>query len=210
MRKILSSIWGALATPRTAATGPQQTPAPIRRGPVLWLVLSGVLLIAAIMIGTAAMVSEFRERALSNSERELENTVRLLSRHFDQQFEDCEIISTRPDRPDAVFRRSPRPRSSESRMSTFDAHLALKSRVSALSYIGDVNIFDSDGHADQLVGAMAGTRRRHRRPGLFQVLQIEPAIDAGAGRTGSQYLYRRLDHGDRPSPERAGRGFLWA
>ena len=36
------------------------------------------------------MVGEFRERALSNRERELENTVLLLSRHFDQQFEDTE------------------------------------------------------------------------------------------------------------------------
>ncbi len=65
----------------------------IRRGPVLWLILCGVLLVAAIIIGTAVMVGEFRERALSNSERELENTVLLLTRHFDQQFEDSDIIA---------------------------------------------------------------------------------------------------------------------
>ena len=39
------------------------------------------------------MVGEFRERALANSERELENTVLLLTRHFDQQFEDTEVIA---------------------------------------------------------------------------------------------------------------------
>src|SRR3954468_22798669 len=64
------------------------------RGPVLWLTLCGGLLVAAIFIGTIAMVGEFRERALGNSERELENTVLLLTRHFDQQFEDSETIAT--------------------------------------------------------------------------------------------------------------------
>ena len=38
------------------------------------------------------MVGEFRERALSNGERELENTVLLLSRHFDQEMEDAESV----------------------------------------------------------------------------------------------------------------------
>ena len=45
------------------------------------------------MLGTMMMVGEFRERALGNSERELENTVLLLTRHFDQQFEDTEVIA---------------------------------------------------------------------------------------------------------------------
>ena len=31
-------------------------------------------------------VGEFRERTLANRERELENTVQLIARHFDQQF----------------------------------------------------------------------------------------------------------------------------
>ena len=37
------------------------------------------------------IIGEFRERALSNGERELENTVLLLSRHFDQQLDDTEV-----------------------------------------------------------------------------------------------------------------------
>jgi len=150
MRKSLSSMWGALAMPRTAAVGPQQMPASIRRGPVLWLVLSGVLLVAAILIGTAAMVSEFRERALSNSERELENTVLLLSRHFDQEFEDADLLAknlislmqiSKMASPD-IFR---------TRMSAPEAHLMLRSNV--LSYIGDVQIFDSDGKLINSSGA---------------------------------------------------------
>ena len=42
------------------------------------------LLIAAIGIGTTIAVGNFRERALGSSERQLENTVLLLARHFDQ------------------------------------------------------------------------------------------------------------------------------
>ena len=63
------------------------------RGPVLWLTVCGGLLVTAIFAGTIMMVGEFRERALANSERELENTVLLLTRHFDQQFEDSDTIA---------------------------------------------------------------------------------------------------------------------
>ena len=62
-----------------------------RRNPILWLVACGVLLIAAIAIGTAMMIFNFRDHALQSSERELENAVILLARHFDQQLNDAEI-----------------------------------------------------------------------------------------------------------------------
>src|SRR6202022_4756867 len=93
MRKVISSISGALGLPRTAAIEPHRITASNRRGPVVWLILSGILVIAGIMIGTAVMVGQFRDRALSNAERELENTVLLLTRHFDQQFKDCDVIA---------------------------------------------------------------------------------------------------------------------
>ncbi len=64
----------------------------VRRGPIHWLILCGMFLIAAIVVGTAVMVGNFRERALNSSERELENTVLLLARHFDQQLEDAGVI----------------------------------------------------------------------------------------------------------------------
>ncbi len=54
----------------------------VRSGPIRWLVVGGAFLIAAIASGATIMASNFRERALGNSERELENTVLLLARHF--------------------------------------------------------------------------------------------------------------------------------
>jgi diguanylate cyclase (GGDEF)-like protein len=117
---------------------------PVRRGPIQWLILCGVLLIAAIVVGTAVMVDNFRERALNSTERELENTVLLLTRHFDQQLEDAEVIQN--SLVEYVFTAGiTTPEDFRRRMSGEDLHLMLKAKLSALSYVGAVNLFDSDG-----------------------------------------------------------------
>src|SRR4029079_13630995 len=64
----------------------------VRSGPIRWLVVGGALLIAAIAIGSVWMAHIFRERALRNSSRVLENTVLLLAHHFDQQLQDFAVI----------------------------------------------------------------------------------------------------------------------
>jgi len=116
----------------------------IRSGPIRWLIFGGMLLIAAIAIGATIMADNFRERALNSRERELENTVLLLARHFDQQLRDFGTIQE-----DLVayvqsvgietgeqFRR---------RMSSPDTHAMLRAKIGGLSYVGGVNLFDSDG-----------------------------------------------------------------
>ena len=112
--------------------------------PIRWLILGGGLLIAAITIGTTIMVGHFRERALDSSKRELENTVLLLARHFDQQLADFGAIQE-----DLVaYIQSAGIDSSEHykrRMSSPDIHLMLRAKIGALSYIGGVNLFDSEG-----------------------------------------------------------------
>jgi hypothetical protein len=144
MRQLAFSIWGGLGKLRTVAIGRYHSVISLRRDPVLWLILCGVFLIAAIVIGTAVKVGEFRESTLRNRERELKNTVLLLTRHFDRQFEDCEIITN-----DLIskmqFSEIASPEAFKSLMSSPDAHLMLKSKTSALPYAGDVKIFDSDG-----------------------------------------------------------------
>ena len=60
--------------------------------PIRSLIGGGAFLIAAIAIGTAVMVDNFRERALQSNERELENTVQLITRHYDQQLDDFTIV----------------------------------------------------------------------------------------------------------------------
>ena len=144
MLKLACSLGGSVKWLQRLAFETHRAARSVRRGPVLWLVLSGGFLIAAIAVGTAFVIGEFREQALRNRERELENTVQLLTRHFDQQFEDCDVITS-----DLIskmqFSEIASPEAFRRAMSGFDAHLTLKSKTSALSYIGDVNIFDADG-----------------------------------------------------------------
>jgi diguanylate cyclase (GGDEF)-like protein len=116
----------------------------IRGNPIRWLVLGGVVLIAAIAVGATLMAQNFRDRALHNAEREVENTVQLLAHHFDQQLADFEVVQK--DLIDHVraagittadaYRRQ---------MSSEAAHLMLTSKMSALSNVGGVNIFDAEG-----------------------------------------------------------------
>jgi diguanylate cyclase (GGDEF)-like protein/PAS domain S-box-containing protein len=114
------------------------------RGPVLWLALCGGLLVAAIFIGTIMTVGEFRERALDNSERELQNTVLLLTRHFEQQFEDSETIAA-----DVISQLRisgiASPEVFRERMSSPQTHEILRSKTAGLSYLGDISILDSRG-----------------------------------------------------------------
>ena len=109
------------------------------------MILGGTLLIAAIAIGATIMAGNFRERALRNSERELENTVLLLARHFDQQFEDFQVVQ----KDLIAFMRSSGIATVENykrRMSGHDIHLMLKSKIEALSYVGGINVFDAEGN----------------------------------------------------------------
>jgi diguanylate cyclase (GGDEF)-like protein len=117
---------------------------PGRRNPILWLVICGVLLIVAIGIGTAIMVGNFRDHALASSTRELENTVLLLARHFDQQLDDAEvplvelieqIHQAGIDSPDD-FRRQ---------MATPEMHERLAESVSRSNKIAGLNIYDAEG-----------------------------------------------------------------
>jgi hypothetical protein len=128
----------------TAIPASSRVKGPVSDNLIRWLILGGVLLIAAIAIGTTIMVGNFRQRALDNSKRELENTVLLLSRHFDQQLDDFGAVqedliayvqSHGVDSADQYKRR----------MSSLDIHLMLKAKLSALSYVGGINIFDADG-----------------------------------------------------------------
>ena len=63
-----------------------------QRNPLNLLILGGILLIAAIAIGTSFTIISFRQRALLNSERELQNTVLLLARHFDRELGNYDAI----------------------------------------------------------------------------------------------------------------------
>jgi diguanylate cyclase (GGDEF)-like protein/PAS domain S-box-containing protein len=142
MRKLISIVRSAID--RATATGARRFAMPYGRDPIAWLIVCGTLLVAAIVLGTIAMVDEYRERALGNSERELENTVLLLSRHFEQQFEDYDAIAANLVAQMQIGSL----RSSEqfrARMSTPAVHDMLRDRGDLSSHVGEVSIFDSEG-----------------------------------------------------------------
>ena len=115
-----------------------------RRNPLNWLILGGVLLIASVVIGTAIMVLDFRERALTNTERELENTVLLLARHFDRELHDFEAVQR------DVVRRIERsgvasPEAFKQQMSGEEVHRNLQGVTEGLSDVAAINVFDANG-----------------------------------------------------------------
>jgi len=131
-------------TSRPDATSARRHAAPRRRDPVVWLIVCGCVLISAIVMGTIMMTGGFRQRALANVTRELENTVLLLARHFEQQFEDAETAAK-----DVVIRLRvssiSSPDAFRAQMSTAAVTELLRSVVGGMSYIGDLNIIDADG-----------------------------------------------------------------
>jgi len=115
---------------------------PSRRDPIRWLIGCGVVLIAAIAIGTAAMVFNFRDRAIRSAERDLENAVLMLARHFDQQFDDFGVVQT------AVAAKAQGIRSTDDfkrQMSADEMYLSLKTMLEGATDATGVNIYDADG-----------------------------------------------------------------
>ena len=115
-----------------------------QRNPLNLLILGGVLLIAAIAIGTSFTIISFRQRTLLNSERELQNTVLLLARHFDRELDNLDAIQRDfVRRVQATGIRTPE--AFDRQMSGDEAHNALKIFASASPATARVNVFDANG-----------------------------------------------------------------
>jgi diguanylate cyclase (GGDEF)-like protein len=117
--------------------------ASVRSGPIRWLVAGGALLIAAITVGTTIMAGNFRERALLSRERELENTVLLLARHFDDQLGDFTVIQK--DVVTQIEHAGLTASDVSEQLATLEWHETLRAKVGAYSDVAGVNVFDSEG-----------------------------------------------------------------
>ncbi len=175
-----------------------------RESPIRWLVVGGILLIAAITIGTTIMAGNFRERALKNRERELENTVLLLARHFDQQLKDFEFVQ----RDLTAYIQTSGVASSEAykrRMSGQDVHLMLKAKLSALSYVGGINLFDSDGTLINTSGAWPIPAVNVADRAYFKAFKSDPNSPGLLVEPVYSRITGRLDHRSRPKDNRTER-----
>jgi diguanylate cyclase (GGDEF)-like protein len=161
----------------------------IQRSPLHWLVLCGVLLIAGIAAGTAMTVYNFRERALTASERQLENTVLLLARHFDQQFEELNRIQTSvyAHLHSAGIRN---PQDFARAMAGQDAHAMLQANAKD-SYTGVVTILDANGKLLNWSGAWPVPDVDLSDRDYFKTLKIDPS----PGREVLQPVFSRITGG---------------
>src|SRR5215469_8682940 len=133
---------GNLAT-MTDGTSSFDLKAFLSSAPIRWLIAGGVFLIAAIAIGTTIMVGNFRERALNGYERELENTVLLVARHFDQQLEDFTAIVK--DVAGQIQSNGTTVETFKGQLASLKWHQALRGKIGSHSDLAGINIFDADG-----------------------------------------------------------------
>jgi len=169
--------------------------------PILWIVLSAIALIASIMVGTAFMAGDFRERALSSGKRELENTVLLLTRHFDQKFEDISQSQARLGVKlwiDSIVS----PAEFRQQLSGPKVHALLEREVRNSFDMGEIFLFDVDG---KLVNTS--------QPGAMPYFDVSEhayfqAFKANTATTFVEPLVSRLeamDHGLRQPARDGGR-----
>src|SRR5712692_10049441 len=115
-----------------------------RLGPISLLIGCGIVLVAAIVLSTAILVSNFRDRALADSARELDNTALILAEQTDRAFKAVELIENNlVERMQALGIASAE--DYERLMSGYEAHLMLKERVSGWPHIGSITLINSQG-----------------------------------------------------------------
>ena len=112
--------------------------------PVRWLVLAGLVLMAAIAIGTTLTIAKFRESAIETGKQGLENAVLLLARHFDQQLEDFAILQ-KDIVAELQTQAISQPDIFQSEMGTLSVHEMLRAKASGWPDIAGVNLFDAKG-----------------------------------------------------------------
>jgi diguanylate cyclase (GGDEF)-like protein len=125
---------------RPAAVDPETY---TRGNPIHRLIAAGLFLIVGIAVGTAIMIGSFRERALKNSERQLENTAQLLTVHFEQLLRDFDAVLITAGRQMQVDIYSPE--DFRQQMSDEDTHIMLKSKISAYTDLAGITVFDANG-----------------------------------------------------------------
>jgi len=115
-----------------------------RFAPFILPIGCGVVLVAAIVLGTAILVSKFRERALANGERELQNTALILAEQTDRAFQAVELLqSSLIERMKILGIASAE--DYERQMSGHEVHLMLKERVAGWPHVGSITLINSQG-----------------------------------------------------------------
>jgi signal transduction histidine kinase len=115
-----------------------------RSRPIQLLLVCGLVLVAAIAISTAFLLSNLREQALADSERELQNIALVLAEQADRTFQALELVQTsliERMQSHGIDSREEYQRE----VSGHDMHLILKDKIDTLPQVDAVAVIDADG-----------------------------------------------------------------
>ena len=125
---------------------------PVRESPVRGLIICGMLLIVVIAIGTAAMVGNFRERALNTASASWKTPCCCCRGTSISNWKISKSSKRTSSRTSGPAGSPPaRLRAPDVRLQT--PTRCSKAKMSALSYVGGINLFDADGKLINSSGA---------------------------------------------------------
>ncbi len=111
---------------------------------VRWLLACGILLVAVIIGVTTLVIFHFRERAISNAERQLQNAALMVAWHVDQEFQQLELVQERII--DGIHARAIRtPEDFERQLSSIAAHRLLRAEIDGLPHVRGLRLVDANG-----------------------------------------------------------------
>jgi len=112
--------------------------------PVRLIIICGIVLVGAVIAATVGLLSDLRNRELIHSERDLTRLSLVIAEEIDRNFQSIELIQTAViDRMQASGIASVE--EYKQRMSSYDIHLDLEHRISALPHINAIVLTDTEG-----------------------------------------------------------------
>jgi diguanylate cyclase (GGDEF)-like protein/PAS domain S-box-containing protein len=146
-----------------------------RPRPLVLLLLCGLLLVGSIVAGTGLLLSSLRNRAIDDSQREIQNAAFLLAEQTDRAFQALELAQiSMIERMNALGVKS---RTSYAhRMAEQDVHLALKDKISGLPHVGALGLFDADGNLLNISNQWPAPRVQISDRSYFQALKADPGV----------------------------------
>ena len=127
-----------------SVVGPLATLGMTGSRPIILLIVCGIALVAAIVLGTAITIFNSRDRALAGRERELQNIALILADQTDRVFEAAERVQINLiERMQALGIGSGE--DFERKMSGYDIHLMLKDKIVGLPHIGTFTLINAQG-----------------------------------------------------------------
>lgn len=113
--------------------------------PIGWIIICGLILVAVMVAATASLLSNLRNRDLTEKRHVLENLTLVLAEQIDRSFQSIELVQT----SEIARMQTLGIASAEDfarQLSGYDVHQRLKAQVSALPYIDAFMLTDAEGN----------------------------------------------------------------